>query len=258
MWSDDDVRAAAAEWSWLPEGSRVRRGELTIVQRPAWFGGHVAVERVDSARPAAELVETAVAVAREWGDGALEWALSDRDDPALAEELSARGAVVVEELDVLGLPLDPSARLAPGLGARRVATRDDVVAVGRINSAVWGNAEPDEERIREALSEEGTPIREGAGFRLLAELDGEVVSTGGVTLAPGPRGTVARLWGAATLEHARGRGAYRAVLAERLRLATEAGATLALVKGRTATSAPILTRAGFRRYGGERRWRLTL
>ena len=54
------------------------------------------------------------------------------------------------------------------------------------------------------------------------------------------------------------RGAYRAVLAERLRLAAEAGASLALVKGRVATSAPILARAGFRRCGGERRYRLSL
>ena len=254
MWSDDDVRDAAAEWTWIPDGSRVHDDELLIVQRPAWVGGHVAVEGVRSARPPSELIEQAATVASEWADDALEWAVSDRDDPALDAALLARGATLTEQLDVLALPLDRALGLPAGAGARRVATRDDVLAVGRINSAVWANAEPDEARIAEVLREE----QGGSGFRILAELDGEVVSTGGVTLAPGPRGTVARLWGAATLEHARGRGAYRAVLAERLRLAAEAGATLALVKGRIATSAPILTRAGFRRYGAERRYRLPL
>jgi hypothetical protein len=41
-------------------------------------------------------------------------------------------------------------------------------------------------------------------------------------------------------------------LAERLRLAREHGATLALVKGRILTSGPTLLRAGFADYGEER------
>ena len=87
-----------------------------------------------------------------------------------------------------------------------------------------------------------------------ASLDGVAVSTGGTTLIDG----FARLWGAATLAEARGRGAYRAVLAERLRAASELGATTALVKGRTATSAPIIARAGFTHYGDERAYRVPL
>lgn len=258
-WTDDDVLDAAARWSWVPEGSRVAEGELTIIQRPAWVGGHVAVERTPRGRAAAQLVDEAVAVAREWGDVALEWALADRDDPTVAAELEARGATVIERLDVLArpLPADP-APSAPGVSTRRVASREDVIAIGAINAAVWGNALPSEERIAQVLEEERRGAADGTGFRVLATLDGDVVSTGGVTLAPGPRGTVARLWGAATLEGARGRGAYLAVLAERLRLSAEHGATLALVKGRIATSAPILARAGFRRVGGERRFRLPL
>ena len=39
---------------------------------------------------------------------------------------------------------------------------------------------------------------------------------------------------------------------ERLRLARSHGATLALVKGRTETSGPILLRAGFAEYDEER------
>lgn len=58
-----------------------------------------------------------------------------------------------------------------------------------------------------------------------------------------------RLWRAATLPEFRGRGAYRAVLAERLRIGAELDATTALVKGRVDTSAPILARCGFEAYG---------
>jgi GNAT superfamily N-acetyltransferase len=69
-------------------------------------------------------------------------------------------------------------------------------------------------------------------------------------------GEVARLWGGATMPHARRRGVYAAVLAERLHVAVEWGATLALVKGRIDTSAPILRRFGFRPHGREVTWEL--
>jgi hypothetical protein len=48
------------------------------------------------------------------------------------------------------------------------------------------------------------------------------------------------------------------VLAERLRVSAALGATTALVKGRTTTSAPILARAGFTYHGDERGYRLSV
>ena len=81
-----------------------------------------------------------------------------------------------------------------------------------------------------------------------ASVRGEPAAVGGCTL----RGEVAHLWGAVTLREYRRRGAYRAVLAERLRLARAHGATLALVKGRVETSGPILLRSGFAAYSEER------
>jgi hypothetical protein len=60
------------------------------------------------------------------------------------------------------------------------------------------------------------------------------------------------------IPEARGRGAYRAVLDARLRYAVDHAATMALVKGRVATSGPVLRRAGFMAYGQERSYRLTL
>jgi GNAT superfamily N-acetyltransferase len=62
---------------------------------------------------------------------------------------------------------------------------------------------------------------------------------------------VARLWGGVAVPSARGLGVYRAVLEARLAYAVAHGATMALVKGKIDTSAPILRRAGFAAYGQE-------
>jgi hypothetical protein len=51
-----------------------------------------------------------------------------------------------------------------------------------------------------------------------------------------------------TLRAHRRRGAYTAVLRQRLATAADAGATVALARGLAATSAPILARSGFTRY----------
>jgi GNAT superfamily N-acetyltransferase len=66
-------------------------------------------------------------------------------------------------------------------------------------------------------------------------------------------GKTLRLWGAATREEFRGRGAYRALVLERCRVGIELGATLALTKANIATSSPTLERAGFRVVARERR-----
>jgi GNAT superfamily N-acetyltransferase len=85
-------------------------------------------------------------------------------------------------------------------------------------------------------------------FQVVVYADGEPAATGGCGLV----GDVARLWGAGARTKFRGRGIYRMLLAARLALAREHGATLALVKGRVATSGPILRRAGFTGYSEER------
>jgi len=75
-----------------------------------------------------------------------------------------------------------------------------------------------------------------------------------VTLADG----VARLWGGSVLPRARGQGIYRHVLATRLSCPAAHGATMALVRGRTDTSGPILRRAGFTAFGQETLYSLPL
>jgi hypothetical protein len=62
------------------------------------------------------------------------------------------------------------------------------------------------------------------------------------------------LWGGGTIPSARGRGAYFALLSTRLALAREIGLSLVGLYARTATSAPIVTRCGFERWGEMTYW----
>ena len=77
----------------------------------------------------------------------------------------------------------------------------------------------------------------------------------GIVAAAGAQvvGETLRLWGAATRQTYRGRGAYGALVLQRCLVGRHLGATLALAKANVATSGPILKRAGFRPYGTELR-----
>ena len=75
-------------------------------------------------------------------------------------------------------------------------------------------------------------------------LDGEIVSTG--TASPTEHGLL--LYGGATAAHARGRGAYRALLSARWEEAVSLGVPVLITQG-GAMSRPILERLGFERVG---------
>ena len=83
---------------------------------------------------------------------------------------------------------------------------------------------------------------------LLATVDGEPAGSSGLTLFP-PAGAIIN--GGAVLEKFRGRGVYRAMVAARLEMAREAGATGVSVWG-GPMSAPILSKLGFVKVGWRR------
>jgi GNAT superfamily N-acetyltransferase len=176
------------------------------------------------------------------------WALAERPENAdFAAALRARGATVVETLDRLALEPRPVPRPRPDVLVLPVLDEVGARAMSRVDEVVFGDDPVSEERLPDLVGECVTELSRREGARFVAWLDGEGVGNGGLSMA----GEVARLWGGATLPHARRRGVYAAVLAERLRVAVGWGATLALVKGRVDTSAPILRRAGFRPHGRE-------
>lgn len=253
--TEAEVLRAAAGWAWFPRGSEHVRDDLLLVRYPKRFGGGVRGSQVTSTGPAAEVLDRALEHTRAWGESVFTFWTNPADDPDLEDELRRRGAVHFDAVTVFARPTTGSDVTVPsGVTAEVVRTRDQLREVDAINVPVWEQQPLDEEGLDAEFAEVATALTTGEGFRVLGRIDGRAVSTGGCTIVDG----FTRLWGAATLEADRGRGVYRAVLAERLRQSAARGAGTALVKGRVSTSAPILARAGFTRYGEERGYRLTL
>lgn len=257
LWTTQRVLDAAAGMEWVPGGAIELRTEdyrliryPDVVLDPTLRAVQVTWSR--TTRPLGEVVDEIAAQARGWDvPGVAWWISAATKPPGTEEELCARGAELIDAVQILALELDGE--------LPRLDVPDDVVVelvhderTFRAASAVtvqgWQRPEPDEAEIASQLEEALADLATWSSFRLVAFVGDEPVSTGGCTLV----GEVGELFGAVTLSASRGRGAYRAVLAERLRLAREHGASLALVKGRGLTSAPILRRAGFADYGEER------
>jgi GNAT superfamily N-acetyltransferase len=255
-WTPQRVLDAAASMEWVPGGAvELRTDDYRIIRYPdvvldpTFRAAQVTWSR--TTRPLDEIIEEISAYARVWDVPGVAWWISPATRPVGTEdELRARDAELIDAVQVLARELGSLPQLDVPDDVVVELVRDE--RTFRASSAVtvqgWGRAEPDEAEFTRQLDETLASLDRWSSFRLVALVDGMPVSTGGCTLA----GEVAQLWGAITLPASRGRGSYRAVLAERLRLARDHGATLALVKGRVMTSGPILRRAGFLDYGEER------
>lgn len=251
----DEILRAAAAWAWFPRGSEHVRDDLLLVRYPERFGGGVRGSQVTSTRPAADVLDAALERTRAWGENVFTFWTNPADDPDLEDELQRRRAVHFDTVTVFARPtIGAEVDVPPGVTAEVVRTKDQLREVDAINVPVWEQQPLDDDGLDAEFAELTAALSAGEGFRVLGRIDGRAVSTGGCTIVDG----FTRLWGAATLDADRGRGVYRAVLAERLRQSAARGAGTAIVKGRVSSSAPILARAGFTRYGEERGYRLTL
>ncbi|WP_139982025.1 GNAT family N-acetyltransferase [Nocardioides litoris] len=252
------VLEASASGLWQPPDSvTTDTGHGLLVQYPSWAYTRLVLARfaVGDAADVGAALDRVLEAARglDLDDGVDEVTCEVvlGSPTGYADALAARGSRVVDTVDVLALDL--TAPLPdPGPVDDRVglAWVDDVeLARGfaEVARAGFGGEPSTEERLVANAAEGRRTVPAGEGGRAVALLDGRVVAGGGVTV----EGEVARLWGAAALPEHRGIGAYRAVLHERLRHARDHGATLALVKGRIATSGPILLRYGFAAFGRE-------
>lgn len=251
-----EVLRAAAEWVWVPPDAReVRTDEFRVIAYPAHFADPTMATSWRSSRPAEEVVDNVLAVARDLGREQVTFVgISDATTPEdLEDHLLARGARLTETLAVLArdlstglpdldVPADLELRPAADLEARR--------AMDRLEVAVFGG----EHQSDEALAAEAEVAARGEEQdpRVIAWRGDEAVGTAGHVVA----GDVLRLWGGCVLPEARHTGVYRALLDHRLRAGRDAGCRIALVRGRVETSAPVLRRAGFEEYGEERSYRL--
>ena len=265
-WTRQRVLQAAAAWGWVPVGAdQVRTEDYQLIRYPdrladpGWPPAQVAWSR--TSRAPGEVIDEVARQVRAWGLGEVHWWVSEATVPAGTERvLRARSAAVTETLQVLAYDLGrgrPALDVPADVRVELVHDERTVRAAALVTTQGWQRPAPDEAEIARQLEEvTGDPVTgdlaDQSSFRMVVFLGGRPVAAGGVTLA----GPVAQLWGAVTLPAWRGRGAYRGLLAARLRLAADRGATLALVKGRVETSAPILRRAGFTAFGEERLYRL--
>ena len=240
--SPEDVRREAAAWVYVPDDARTDdRAEFLVVAYPPHFSTPTIATRW---APGFADVDAVLASARGLGRDEVHF-YEVTPGGALEEELLARGADLYETLAVLALDLTegvPDLAVPADVTVTGVGSLEDMRAAHRIGRAAFGGVERDDADLEAGHWET---------YRL-ARRAGVVVGVAGRTLAP----PTVRLWGAAVDPRARRTGAYRALLEARLRDGVEAGCTVALVKGRVETSAPVLTKAGFAAYGEVRAYRL--
>lgn len=250
----DEVATASAAWIWVPDdGERIDAEDYTLVRYPAYFTDPTQVLRVGGSREPAEMVAEVHEQVRAWGRDEVMWWFPEgvRDD--LREHLLGLGARPAETLDVLARPL-PGAEVPVPADVEVVPVEDEATARQglEVDVAVFGGSMPSDAEIAAVVERDRADAAAGTAIKWLALLDGRPVGLAGATLADG----VLRLWGGGVLPEMRGRGVYRALLADRLAWGVERGARFALVKGRVETSGPILRRAGFTAYGVERSFSL--
>jgi hypothetical protein len=262
------VLDASILMEWRPDGAiEVLTDDYRLIRYPDWALDPTfpaaQVTRSRSGRPAAEILGEVAGRVRRWGLPGVAWWVSSATEPADTEAvLRARGGTQIDAVSILARPLDaclPDLDVPGDVRVELVADEETFRAASMVTVRGWGRPEPAAGALDREFGQVIRDLADWSAFRVVASVPvpgggGEPVSSGGCTL----HGEIAQLWGAVTLRQHRRRGAYRAVLAERLRLARAHGATLALVKGRAETSGPILARAGFTGYDTERCFWLSL
>ena len=251
---------AAIAMEWQPDGAIVvLTDDYRLIRYPDWAldptlpAAHVTRSMAGrDRRPADQIIDEVTVRVRRWGLLGVAWWVSAATLPPDTEQaLRARGGKQIDAVSTLALELGgglPDLAVPDGVTVELVADERTFRAASMITVRGWRRKEPTGAALAREFSETVQDLVTWSSFRVLATVGAYPASCGGCTL----RGEIAQLWGAVTLPGYRRRGCYRAVLAERLRLAREHGAALAVVKGRVTTSGPILLRAGFADYGEER------
>jgi GNAT superfamily N-acetyltransferase len=145
--------------------------------------------------------------------------------PALLPHLNERGYQPIEFTGVMFRPVTgalPGAPAAAGLQVRRVKADEADLWAG-IAAEGWSSESAE---LVDFIREMGQiSARAASTFCFLAELDGQPVAAGGLSVGEG----VALLAGASTIPAARRKGAQRALLEARLRFAAEQGCDLVMI-----------------------------
>ena len=262
-WTPRRVLDAVVGMEWSPDGAiEVLTDDYRLIRYPDWALDPTfpaaQVTRSGTGRGVPEILDEGAARVRRWHLPGVAWWVSSATSPPDTEAvLQARGGKRIDAVRILARELDrgPADLAVPAdVSVELVADERTFRAASMITVRGWGRTEPTRAALASEFTDTVQDLATWSSFRVLASVEGEPAAVGGCTL----RGEVAHRWGGVTLREYRRRGANRAVLAERLRLARAHGATLVLVKGRVETSGPILLRAGFAEYDEERCYWLPL
>ncbi|HVC86032.1 MAG TPA: hypothetical protein VNC40_01250 [Gaiellaceae bacterium] len=173
-------------------------------------------------------------ILRARGRTGLTWEVGTHATPAdLTERLLGAGLVDDQPtpLAIGMVATHPPASAPAGVEVRRAGTPDEHLASARIAAIAFGMPEPTEAR----------PENDPRNVVYLAYLDGRPVARASASFGE----HAVSLFGGSTLPEARGRGAYRALVAARWEDAVARG-TPALVTQASPMSRPILAKLGFR------------
>jgi ribosomal protein S18 acetylase RimI-like enzyme len=173
-------------------------------------------------------------ILRAKGRSACTWEVGSSATPGdLVERLLGLGLVDDEPTPLaVGMVLtEPPGQAPVAVEVRRAETADEHLAAARIAAVAFGMPEPTAVR----------PEHDPNNVVYLAYVDGEPVARGSAAFGE----HAVSLFGGSTLPEARGRGAYRALVAARWEDAVARG-TPALVTQASPMSRPILAQLGFR------------
>jgi hypothetical protein len=190
-----------------------------------------------------EVLDEVRSLLRERGRDKTQWEVGSSAEPAdLVDRLLERGLIRDKDPYAVALVLTQEPPPPPPeIVARRVETLEEYAAA---NAVQWEAFEMPADEVEEARAKLPERWQETVNVMHAAWLDGEIVAAG--TAAPTEHGLL--LYGGATLQRARGRGAYRAVLHARWEEAVRNG-TPALITQGGSMSRRILERLGFERVG---------
>lgn len=217
-----------------------QNGRFAISLAPGTSVHSATVQRVRlGAGDGASAVDEIRALLRSLGREGAEWELGESCAPAdLVERLLTLGLRRDEDEPVaFGMVLRGASLAVPaGVVARAVASPDELVAAREVQRAGFEDTRPvDPDQAVRDFASEGVD-----GSTFVAFVDGELVAAAYASYTSW--GVI--LFGGATLPAARGRGAYRALVAARAAEAAARG-TPVLVTHAGRMSLPILERLGF-------------
>ena len=175
-------------------------------------------------------------------------------DASVFELIRERGYQPIEFSNVLYRPIDPDLRLTAPRNEQikvRVVDKDEVDLWSQTSAEGWSEFT----EVADFLTELNQVIAHASGFSFLAEVDGQPIATGRLTIA----GDVALLAGASTVPGARRQGAQNALLEDRLRYAAAQGCTVAMMVTLPGSGSQRNSeRNGFRIAYTRTKWRLDL